>query len=172
MTDDFEASLPYAGTGGFANVDTSREQAYKDATDGVTGAHQKYILILALQAGAKGITVAEARETKGGLHHGKISSALTCLHQDGRLAALRERRGRCGVYVLPEFVGGREVRVFKHNRKPVDPEVIVGVLIEHHLSHYDLYPDVCSCQHWHQDWSPTVTWNQHVAEKIAEALNG
>lgn len=169
MTDDFEASLPYAGTGGFANVDTSREQAYKDATDGVTGAHQKYVLILALQAGAKGVTVAEARESKGGLHHGKISSALSCLHQDGRLAALRERRGGCGVYVLPEFVGEREVRVFKHNRKPADPEVIRGVLLAHRYGFGIGALSDCGC-----GWNASETEPSHImhqAEKIAEALN-
>lgn len=165
---EFEPSLPYAGTGGFAGSDTSREQAYAEATSGVTGAHQKYVLILALQAGAKGITVAEARESKGGLHHGKISSALSCLHQEGRLAALKARRGKCGIYVLPEFVGEREVRVFKHNRKDADPEVIVGVLLDHYRHTVGDYCHGKDCT-WQAGYGSTFT--QHQAEMIAEALN-
>ena len=41
-------------------------------------------------------------------HHGQASGALSVLHKEGRLARLRNRRDKCAVYVLPEFVHGRE----------------------------------------------------------------
>jgi hypothetical protein len=100
-----DAALPYAGTEGFAGSDTSRERAYKEAIDGTASRRQRYILILAHRAGAKGVTVAEIRDQN--LHHGRISGALSALHKVGKLARLSEVRGRCKVYVLPEYVEGR-----------------------------------------------------------------
>lgn len=100
-----DAALPYAGTEGFAGSETSRERAYKEAIDGTASKRQRYILILAHRAGAKGVTVAEIRDQN--LHHGRISGALSALHKVGKLARLSEVRGRCKVYVLPEYVEGR-----------------------------------------------------------------
>lgn len=78
--------------------------------------HVRYALILAKQAGPKGVTVAELREKNGRLHHGAVSAVLSRLADDGRLVALQERRGRCTVYVLPEHQGARsaqgELRTF------------------------------------------------------------
>jgi hypothetical protein len=42
------------------------------------------------------------------MHHGQASGALSVLHKEGRIARLTERRNRCAVYVLPEYVQGRE----------------------------------------------------------------
>ena len=103
MSDD--ASLPYAGTEGFAGSDTSRQRAIDDAVSGVASKRQRYILILAGRAKEKGITVAELRDTN--LHHGRVSGALSVLHKVGKLARLTETRGRCKVYVLPEYVNDR-----------------------------------------------------------------
>lgn len=113
---EFKPSLPYAGTAGFVDVDTSRESAYREVTEGITAKSQKYVLILLSQVGTRGYTVAELREKSGALHHGRVSGALTSLHKAGRIVALRERRNGCGVYVLPSHVAGREVRAFHPNR--------------------------------------------------------
>lgn len=103
MTD--EAALPYAGTEGYAGSDTSRERAKRDVVEGTASKRQRYVLILARQAGERGITVADIRDAS--LHHGRVSGALSVLHKVGKLSRLTEVRGRCKVYVLPEFVNDR-----------------------------------------------------------------
>lgn len=67
---------------------------------------QRYVLILADRAKERGVTVAELRD--GNLHHGRISSALSILHRVGKLCRLSEKRDRCHIYVLPEYVNGRQ----------------------------------------------------------------
>lgn len=100
-----EAALPYAGTEGYAGSDTSKARAIDDAVSGTASKRQRYILILAGRAKERGITVAELRDTN--LHHGRVSGALSVLHKVGKLARLTEVRGKCKVYVLPEYVGDR-----------------------------------------------------------------
>lgn len=170
---DFEPSLPYAGTSGNVNVDTSRDATIHADVTGITAKAQRYALILAAQRGATGITVVELREVHGSLHHGRISGALSDLHKAGRLVALRERRNHCGVYVLPEYVEGREARPFRPNRRVVDQEVIAETLLEHPQT---IPPggvrDVawyCGC-----GWASPLRGGDHrhhLAEKIAEALS-
>ena len=72
------------------------------------------ILILAKYAGKDGIIVTEVR-SKMENHHGSVSGALSNLHKSGKLARLAEKRDRCKIYVLPEFVDGRETE--KQGRK-------------------------------------------------------
>lgn len=57
--------------------------------------------------GILGGTVAEVREYYR-LHHGQASSALSTLHQQGRIVRLAEKRQRCSVYVTPGNVAGRD----------------------------------------------------------------
>lgn len=102
MTD---ASLPYAGTEGYAGSETSRQRALDDVVKGTASKRQRYVLILAQRAAERGITVADIRDAS--LHHGRVSGALSVLHKDGKLARLTETRNRCKVYVLPEFVNDR-----------------------------------------------------------------
>lgn len=71
----------------------------------VASKRQRYLLILAERAKERGITVAEVRDAS--LHHGRVSGALSALHKKGKLARLEEMRGRCRIYVLPEFVNDR-----------------------------------------------------------------
>lgn len=99
-------SLTYAGTSGFSGTDTSREQA----TDTVRiNRSQNAVLESLSMAKARGMTVAELRQWHPTLHHGQLSSALTNLHRDGRVARLTEKRGRAKVYVLSDMVQGRTV---------------------------------------------------------------
>lgn len=100
-----ETALPYKGTEGYAGSETSEQRARNDVITGTASKRQRYILILAGRAKEKGITVAELRDAS--LHHGRVSGALSVLHKVGKLARLTEVRGRCKVYVLPEFVNGR-----------------------------------------------------------------
>lgn len=64
------------------------------------------VLDLAFTWGTYGVTVAEVRERLD-MHHGQASSALSLLHQEGRLRRLEERRERCSVYVVPGSVHDR-----------------------------------------------------------------
>lgn len=164
-------SLGYAGTSGHQQAATSRDAILDDDTNGVTSKAQRYALILARQNGTRGVTIAELREKHGTLHHGKMSSALTNLHKDGRLVALTERRLKCGIYVLPEFVHhGAETRPYKPNRREIDAQIIVGVLLDHRLRVWDLSADRCSCGEWNQD-TADHSWSVHTANKIKEALD-
>ncbi len=171
---DSSADDSYHGTRGWADGnDASREAAFADLTKGVTNKTQRLVLILAQQAGRRGVTVGEVREAKGALHHGRMSSALTKQHIAGKLVALRERRGNQGVYVLPEFVDGRDVRPYRPQRKTPDTEVIVGVLLHHEYmtpTHSDPY---CRCGEWVAPHTGPITpaHRQHLAEMIAEALS-
>jgi hypothetical protein len=100
-----ETALPYNGTEGYAGSDTSRQAAIDAAVHGTASKRQRYILILAGRAKERGITVAELRDAS--LHHGRVSGALSVLHKVGKLVRLTEVRGRCKVYVLPDYVNGR-----------------------------------------------------------------
>lgn len=164
----------YHGTRGASGSSSSEDAAYADLVHGVTNVTQRLVLILAAQAGTKGITVAEVREQKGSLHHGRISSALTKQHIAGKLVALHERRGHCGVYVLPEYVNGRTVRPYhRSGKKPINEEIIVGVLLRH--TYRDSRPG--SPSHCDEgDWTggpggSDHSYTQHVARRIAEALS-
>lgn len=98
--------LPYAGTSGWSGTDTSRARAEHADSSGSTGANQRLALDLLADAKEHGLTVAELR-TEPGLHHGSASGALSLLHKAGMIARLEQSRGRCKVYVLPEYVQGR-----------------------------------------------------------------
>ena len=181
MSTETSPDPAYHGTRGASGSSSSEDAAQADLVKGVTNATQRLVLILAAQAGAKGVTVAELRENKTSLHHGRISSALTKHHIAGRLIALHERRGHCGVYVLPEFVNGRTFRPYhRAGKKPIDPEIIVGVLLEHEAMTPSYADPFCRCG-WGvpgaprsitMSISPAPQHRQHLAEKIAEVLNG
>lgn len=104
--------LPYPhgghehATSGFSGTDTSRERAEHDDEEGLTTARQRGILALLRMRAHRGATWKEAARLLD-KHHGQVSGALSNLHQGGRIARLTERRDRCRVYVLPEFVAGR-----------------------------------------------------------------
>lgn len=97
-------SATYAGTTGWSGTDTSRAQA-----EPARHAHvQSEVMSVAARSLGDGITIKELRTIYRGLaHHGSLSSALTNLHRDGRLARLVDKRDRCHIYVLPEHVGDR-----------------------------------------------------------------
>jgi hypothetical protein len=132
MTDD--PALPYAGTEGHAGSDTSRQRAIEEAVNGTASKRQRLILILAGRAQEKGITVAEVRDSS--LHHGRVSGALSVLHKVGKLIRLTETRGRCKVYVLPEYVNGRPTEphgvVHRADKETLEAATIVDSWIHRH----------------------------------------
>jgi hypothetical protein len=125
--EEFQPSLPYAGTEGYAGSDTSKAQAQADAVSGVASKRQRYVLILASRAGERGITVAELRDTS--LHHGRVSGALSVLHKTGRLLRLTEVRDKCKVYVLPQFAKDRPTEphgvVHRADKETLDAAALV-----------------------------------------------
>jgi len=110
-----QPSLPYAGTEGWSGSDTSRERAYADATAGTAGKRQRDVLDLLGRQGSDGLTWSEAAYALD-LHHGQASASLSALHKEDRIARLKERRGRSQIYVLPQYVGDREVAPFRPNK--------------------------------------------------------
>jgi hypothetical protein len=105
-----QPALTYAGTSGWSGSDASRERVYRDDRSGRTAGVQHEVLSTALRHGSIGVTIAELRDYFPQHHHGSLSSALTNLHRDGRLARLVEQRNRCSIYVVPDAVNGRECR--------------------------------------------------------------
>lgn len=74
--------------------------------------YTKYVLAKLAMAGPRGLTSYEAGHLpdapKGLRHHQNYSACMSNMHEDGRVAALMERRGQHRVYVLPEHVADRE----------------------------------------------------------------
>lgn len=103
--------LPYGGStdpnSGYTGSDTSEERAREADRTGVTARNQRHTLHFLREAGRHGMTYRELGGVAG-WHHGQASSSLSILHKAGRIARLTERRTRCLVYVLPEFVAGRD----------------------------------------------------------------
>lgn len=125
MSDDEDdknlPELPYpddraGSSSGWSGSDTSRERAERADTEGITADSQRMVLHTARRVGARGVTVVDMRNQTS-LHHGVLSGALSVLHQKGRLARLTERRDRCLIYVLPEFVNGRETQAAGSNKR-------------------------------------------------------
>lgn len=115
-----EPLTPYAGTSGWSGSDTSRERVEREDADGTTARRQSETLSWLGTARHLGMTVKEVSQRKD-WHHGQASSALSVLHKEGRIARLKERRDRCAVYVLPEYVYGRETAPHGRKRPTVDP---------------------------------------------------
>lgn len=107
--DDNQPALPYANTSGWSGTDTSEDRARTADNDGRTSQRQTDTLKAVRHRGSYGMTVAEVRDTSG-WHHGTASGVLSVLHMVGRLERLVEKRGRCHVYVHPDFVQGRDTQ--------------------------------------------------------------
>ena len=118
--------LPYGRTSGWSGSDTSRERATQADRNGVTSERQKACLDLVYQAGIEGITWRELSDQTG-WHHGTASGALSVLHKGRLIARLTERRDRSRIYVMPEFILGREISDYTPN---VSARILQEVLAE------------------------------------------
>jgi hypothetical protein len=108
------AVLPYAGTSGWSGSSTSLERALLLDSSGLTGKNQTLFLDDLANAGERGLTSREWGQMNN-FEHQIYSSVPSALHEAGFVARLSESRGRHQVYVLPEFVNGRETKA--HGRK-------------------------------------------------------
>lgn len=88
----------YNDTAGFVARPASRERAIREVQDGELSARQKTIRVRLATAGAEGMTWKELGEALG-LHHGKVSGALSNMHALGAVFMLRTQRDRCHPYV-------------------------------------------------------------------------
>ncbi len=104
-------ALLYAGTSGFSGTESSESRMRFEDESGRTTARQQFVIALAADAMGDGITVHEVeaamRRVEPQVHHGTASGVLSNLHGMHRLDLLKEKRGGCQVYVLPESVLGR-----------------------------------------------------------------
>lgn len=89
-------------TDGFVNRPASKERAIRESRDGTRSQRHKKILKYLDNWGEGGATWRQMGEHLG-LHHGQISGALSKLHQDGEVFALRIQRDRCHPYVHAKF---------------------------------------------------------------------
>lgn len=136
--------LPYgvlgdANSGFAAGVATSEERARQADTDGTTSRRQTQTLSAlgtvrgtawmnppgdGEVGGVHGMTWKELADFYD-WHHGTASGVLSVLHKAGKIARLTERRNRCFVYVLNEYVNGRDTQ-----EQGRDPEVMIDRLMD------------------------------------------
>lgn len=116
MSDEiFKPSLPYAGTSGWSGSETSRKRALNADVSGLTSHNQRLAMDLLEDYAAEGMTYFEFGLAVG-KGHGTTSGVLSDLHKDGRIARLRETRNNRKVYVLHEWVNGRETEEHLGNK--------------------------------------------------------
>ena len=168
MNDD-----PYhdGGTRGSSGGGASADAAHADLVSGLTNAAQKYVVIMAQQAGARGITVAELREKTGGLHHGRVSSATTKMHIAGKLVRLAERRGRSHVYVAPEFVGDRDVQPYRQQNVKLQVEDVQEIIDRHRVT-VTLRSGAWHCHECKRVFPEYGAARRHVSELIVALSRG
>lgn len=125
-----DAILPYAGTSGWQGSEASRDRALEDDASGATGNRQQIAMWFLIDARSRGLTWRELGDYQG-WHAGQSSGALSNLHKVGSIVRLKERRNRCSVYVLPEYVNLREVSPFKSEGKTKNElcKEIIGVIM-------------------------------------------
>lgn len=117
-----KASLPYAGTSGWSGSSASEERARDLDATGRTGRLQRRVEEHVALRHIFGVTIAELREAMPDEHHGSLSSALTCLSKDGRLLRTTKKRGRCSVYVAPQWLRDGEVALPAKRRTTAEEE--------------------------------------------------
>ena len=104
---------PYAGTSGWSGSESSRERAIQQDKDGTTANRQTLTLrIIWEEAKYEGITWKELSD-RTGWHHGSASGVLSVLHKEGLIVRLKDRRGKCAIYISPAHVNGRERSAYK-----------------------------------------------------------
>lgn len=113
--DQLMKPYPKMGSGNAVN-DTSRERQEGNDSSGVTSHVQSRALRFLEKTKSHGMTAAELEDMMG-IGHGMASSAFSHLHRAGRVTRVKMRRGRHEIYVLPEFVNGREESPYRPRPK-------------------------------------------------------
>lgn len=159
----------YHGTRGHSGGDASKDAAVAERNSGKTNEMMREVYREVSVTHQVGITSAELRAIFPDEHHGRITSALTKLHIAGKIVALRERRGNCGVYVAPQWVGEREVRPYRRQNVRLQVEDVQALLREHR-------PSIAGCRCGHTYSGPSLEWTSwhrhHLAEVIVALSRG
>lgn len=121
MSDNDLPALPYNGTEGYSGGDSSRERAEREAASGEATERQKQIIEILRERRSAGATYREVGDELGE-GHGSVSGSLSTMQQEGHITRLKQRRHRCEIYILEEFVNGREIAPYKPNKKGVPLE--------------------------------------------------
>ena len=108
MTNSEMPYLPYAGTSGHSGSETSKARAILADRSGETRDRQQRTLFFLERYGRQGLTWKEL-STVTNWHHGTASGVLSVLHKSGKIARLKDQRGKCKIYVLPAFIDGRAI---------------------------------------------------------------
>jgi len=96
---------------GFVNRPASRDRAEHESRSGIWSNRKALILSEIMKAGSRGLTWRDVWKIFPNLHHGQISGALSKLHQEGRIFALRSKRDdRCHPYIDVSFQHFFDVR--------------------------------------------------------------
>lgn len=99
-------------------TETSAAAALDIDLSGIQSKKQRYFLVAIAQSGEDGLTVGELREKHGArYHHGSSSGLLSTLHSRGHIVALKHPRDGQTVYVLPEYLNGREQRPYRRSER-------------------------------------------------------
>lgn len=114
---------PYKGTGGWSGTDTSKARAEYDVRSGNLNRTQLLVVEALGKAELLGCIVHDIkipkRDGHGYMHHGSVSGALSNLHMRGKIERLEVKRDGCHIYVLPQYVDGRNRSAFRpHPAKP------------------------------------------------------
>lgn len=117
--------VPYPGMGSGHAVgsDTSRERQEENDASGITSEVQRRVFAALGDLKSEGLTALEV-EFALGVGHGMASSALSHLHRAGRIRRVKMRRKRHEIYVLPEYVNGREESPYRPRLKPAKPRTL------------------------------------------------
>lgn len=113
--------LPYNGTSGWSGSQASEQRAKQADSTGLTARRQLDTLNQLERAEAAGLTWQELA-FHFGWHHGQASGALSNLHKGGHIERLVEKRNKCHVYVLPDWVMFRPTDPFgrKHPHEVIE----------------------------------------------------
>ena len=98
MAEQLDLWTAYNDTAGFVDRPASRERAVREVADGSLSIRQQAILIYLEDAGREGMTWKQLSDLLG-LHHGKISGALSNMHKCGVVFMQVAQRDRCHPYV-------------------------------------------------------------------------
>lgn len=119
MPDDDLFGAYADSTAGHTTTDTSRDRAIRERADGTLSVRLSKTLGWTAAMGSHGVTWKDLADISG-WHHGQASAALTNLHIEGRIVRLAAKRNRCHIYVLPEFVMGRDTLPYTPQTKTVE----------------------------------------------------
>ena len=108
MTEQLEIWTQYNGTGGYVDRPSSRDRAFAEIADGSFSQRQQGIYQLLREAGSDGMTWKQIGDILG-LHHGKVSGALSNMHGGGMIFMLKQRRDKCHPYVHALYRGSYAV---------------------------------------------------------------